>query len=1512
VAGEPVQSVETVTEEHLTEKIRETPLPSAVVTNGADSAVSNAEEPAPVAEDAATVQSAEAVEAAPLNEAPADAAAADTLPAETLVTSPSSDEVAGKDKGSKSKGLIGFLKARTRSQSRERDERAKEEQKAKKEVPSDDQKKSGTLDREKKFKLNLFGKKGEDEKVEATEDAKQTSENEKEAAKPKSIKSLFGKKNKDKSVDDSAVEKHADDKEKTAAAEEHSDEVEAKSKERKWFHFGRKPAKEVSPAIAGEAAPAEKEPEVAETSEQPASKQEQEAETGQTEPEEKPVALAESEATATDEEKPASEVVETSAEPSEDKTDVKESSDAEKVDEKKEEDQPQVPEAVDAVKGEEAVEVIESVAAETVEKVPEAVEVVKTDDGDAQASLQVDSDKPEDESAVKDVSPGGTLQKESEAEVKDQSKEQSAKGHKKFSFGFKFGKKQKSQSADDAAEEHHQAGAEQAKEGDAAAAAQETEPAAKHEETPEQPAEATHAAEDAKHKQSKIKLFHFGKKSKSKQKEDDEKEPKAQDAEPAEAKDDAALQPAEANADVALSGEEKKEDESEKTDDIAESVPQSEEVIDVVVESVAVEQAEPSVQPEALESKQEAVASDVTEAVQKAESGVAEAEVAETGVASETKAPETTEVEVKAEHKEQKKSLFGIKFGGKHETKEDETHGEDGQKKEAKWSPFGKKLGKKGAGETVKVDADGSKAEAAETKVEAAEETKAEEAVGSDEGAKTAVAEEAPENAESKAPEAKEKTHHVRMPKLFSFGKKDKASDEKPADAEALAKAEEAPAESVQPEAADESSKPKDEPQPTEEKKHEEADGEKKEESKLTTGIRKLFTIGKKSKEQHEEKKDEDAGAEETAAEQKPQETSPEAKQKQLGKAQREKSPHRKFPFDIKFGKKKDKEEVESPGKEEVKLPESVEETPVAVAAIEESQGDQNIAAEKEQIVVIEAPSAVVEISEEAPAKPVVELDEETLTIEVTVPETQQEPEPEPTPTVSEEARADVVDTPPVDETVTEEIKAPDAVSDEAQQATDEPIVVELETSQQVAAVSCEVPVPSGDVQEPASAAAAEPESASEKVDVEEQQTQGQQEQEQEQQKQEQPQQDVPEAAPEEAGKAEETAAVESPATGKEHKGRRRFPFGFKFGKRAERAKSAERAIPPKTTQAAAGEEGEKVELAKTVESSASVPDVRLHVEAEGGDASVAAGASNDGEKPDIQTDTPSKVTAKHELPHLNIKWPHFGKKKQEYIVNGDTTAAAAGSDENKASAAGDEAQPEKDATPKKQQQISTAGPLTDSQKKSSLGKGIFKLFSPRRHGDLHKSASCSAGDDKEPFVSYSVEGEGQIVAETQWRNKTSTAPETASDSKAAARLSKSPTTFDQRDREPLVDVVADVVESRPGTGPAPASGGHFVVVAIDFGTTYSGYAFSFARDARTAAGQAGGIHMMRRWEGGDPGVVNQKTPTTILLTPNGEFHSFGFTARDFYHDLDPTEAGKWLYFEKFKMDLHQTAVGFL
>ena len=69
-------------------------------------------------------------------------------------------------------------------------------------------------------------------------------------------------------------------------------------------------------------------------------------------------------------------------------------------------------------------------------------------------------------------------------------------------------------------------------------------------------------------------------------------------------------------------------------------------------------------------------------------------------------------------------------------------------------------------------------------------------------------------------------------------------------------------------------------------------------------------------------------------------------------------------------------------------------------------------------------------------------------------------------------------------------------------------------------------------------------------------------------------------------------------------------------------------------------------------------------------------------------------------------------------------------------------------------------------------------------------------------------------------------------------------------------------------------------------------------------------VHLMRRQDGGDPGVFDQKIPTSILLSPDGHFHSFGYAARDYYHDLDPKQAPKWMFFDRFKMLLHNSGVG--
>lgn len=92
------------------------------------------------------------------------------------------------------------------------------------------------------------------------------------------------------------------------------------------------------------------------------------------------------------------------------------------------------------------------------------------------------------------------------------------------------------------------------------------------------------------------------------------------------------------------------------------------------------------------------------------------------------------------------------------------------------------------------------------------------------------------------------------------------------------------------------------------------------------------------------------------------------------------------------------------------------------------------------------------------------------------------------------------------------------------------------------------------------------------------------------------------------------------------------------------------------------------------------------------------------------------------------------------------------------------------------------------------------------------------------------------------------------------------------------------------------------VVVAIDFGTTYSGYAYSLMSSPDE-------IYLMNRGQVGQYGAMTNKIPTILLLNEHGAFHSFGFEARETYHDLDEAESRKWLYFEKFKMELHSRKV---
>ena len=89
----------------------------------------------------------------------------------------------------------------------------------------------------------------------------------------------------------------------------------------------------------------------------------------------------------------------------------------------------------------------------------------------------------------------------------------------------------------------------------------------------------------------------------------------------------------------------------------------------------------------------------------------------------------------------------------------------------------------------------------------------------------------------------------------------------------------------------------------------------------------------------------------------------------------------------------------------------------------------------------------------------------------------------------------------------------------------------------------------------------------------------------------------------------------------------------------------------------------------------------------------------------------------------------------------------------------------------------------------------------------------------------------------------------------------------------------------------------YMAVIAIDFGTTFSGYAFSMKSNKND-------IIMNKNW-GADAGFRGYKTPTTILLRPDGSTHSFGFQAENEFTDLDEDERKEgYLLFQRFKMEL--------
>jgi len=93
-------------------------------------------------------------------------------------------------------------------------------------------------------------------------------------------------------------------------------------------------------------------------------------------------------------------------------------------------------------------------------------------------------------------------------------------------------------------------------------------------------------------------------------------------------------------------------------------------------------------------------------------------------------------------------------------------------------------------------------------------------------------------------------------------------------------------------------------------------------------------------------------------------------------------------------------------------------------------------------------------------------------------------------------------------------------------------------------------------------------------------------------------------------------------------------------------------------------------------------------------------------------------------------------------------------------------------------------------------------------------------------------------------------------------------------------EVDGKILDNSPGSAP--------VTVAIDFGTTYFGWAYRF-RDEETI-------------------ICSNREPTCLLLNPDKTFSALGKKAIDNFYSLDsPVEEKKYFFYSQFKMRLYDT-----
>lgn len=92
------------------------------------------------------------------------------------------------------------------------------------------------------------------------------------------------------------------------------------------------------------------------------------------------------------------------------------------------------------------------------------------------------------------------------------------------------------------------------------------------------------------------------------------------------------------------------------------------------------------------------------------------------------------------------------------------------------------------------------------------------------------------------------------------------------------------------------------------------------------------------------------------------------------------------------------------------------------------------------------------------------------------------------------------------------------------------------------------------------------------------------------------------------------------------------------------------------------------------------------------------------------------------------------------------------------------------------------------------------------------------------------------------------------------------------------------------------------LVAAIDFGNTFSGYAFATRKDVEKDLFKS----RVPYWHASNGGFISCKTPSTVLLNRNAQFVDFGFEAEYKYAELlEDGEGEDYFYFHHFKMILN-------